>query len=120
MKTGHPAQPALPAEERAGDLTGASAFVPQLTDLLAQALQEDELGSERLLAGRHDPAMTAQDGLELEREDPALTGIEYHCSLYRFFRKNRGRGRMAIVFVLRIAKSLFCMVNRAPQAEARR
>jgi hypothetical protein len=49
----------------------------------------------------------------VEREDPALTGIEYHCSLYRFFRKNRGRSRMAIVFVLRITKSLFYVVSQA-------
>ena len=51
-----------------------------------------------------------------KRKNPALTRIEYHRSLYRFFRKNRGRGRMAIVFVLRIAKSLFYVVSQAPLA----
>jgi hypothetical protein len=57
-----------------------------------------------------------------KRRNPALTRIEYHRSLDRFFRKNRGRGRMAIIFVLRIAKSLFHLVGlaRAEQAEARR
>jgi hypothetical protein len=59
----------------------------------------------------------ALDCLEsIERKDPALRRIEYHRPLYRFFRKNRGRGRMAIVFVLRIAKSLFYVVSQAPLA----
>ena len=52
----------------------------------------------------------------IEREDLALRRIEYHRSLYRFFRKNRGRGRMAVVFLLRIAKSLFYVVSQAPLA----
>ena len=51
-----------------------------------------------------------------KRKNPALTRIEYHRSLYRFFRNNRGRGRMAIVFVLRIAKSLFYVVSQVPLA----
>jgi hypothetical protein len=52
----------------------------------------------------------------IEHKDPALARIEYHRSLYRFFRKHRGSGHMAIVFVLRIAKSLFCLVSQAPRA----
>ena len=51
-----------------------------------------------------------------KRKELALTRIEYHRSLYRFFRKNRGRGRMAIVFFLRIAKSLFYVVSQASVA----
>jgi hypothetical protein len=52
----------------------------------------------------------------IERKDPALRRIEYHRSLYRFSLKNRGRGRMAIVCVLRIAKSLFRVASQAPLA----
>jgi GT2 family glycosyltransferase len=55
-------------------------------------------------------------GASSKRKDPALTRIEYHRSLYRFFRKNRGRGRMTIVFVLRIVKSLFYVLSQAPLA----
>jgi hypothetical protein len=56
----------------------------------------------------------------IERRDPALARIEYHRSLYRFFRKHRGGGRMAIVFVLRVARSLFCLASPAPLAEGQR
>jgi hypothetical protein len=52
----------------------------------------------------------------VERKHPALTRIEYHRSLDRFFRKNRRRGRMAIVLVLRIAKPLFYLVSQLPLA----
>jgi len=51
-----------------------------------------------------------------KRKDPALTRIEYHRSLYRFFRKYRGPIRMGLVFVLRFAKSFFYVVTQAPLA----
>jgi GT2 family glycosyltransferase len=55
-------------------------------------------------------------GASSKRKDPALTRIEYHRSLYRFFRKNRGSGRMVLVFLLRTLKSLFYVVSQAPLA----
>jgi hypothetical protein len=41
-----------------------------------------------------------------ERRNPAPTRIEYHRSLYPFFRKHRGAARMATVLSLRIAEAL--------------
>jgi hypothetical protein len=61
-------------------------------------------------------------GPSSKSKEPALTRIEYHRAPYRFFRKNGGCGRMAIVLVLRIAKSLFYVMSQVPlaRAEARR
>jgi GT2 family glycosyltransferase len=55
-------------------------------------------------------------GASSKRRDPALTRIEYHRSLYHFFRVNRGTGWMAIVLSLRLLKSLFYVVALAPPA----
>jgi GT2 family glycosyltransferase len=55
-------------------------------------------------------------GASSKRRDPALTRIEYHRSLYHFFRVNRGSGWMAMVFCVRFLKSLFYVVTKAPLA----
>jgi GT2 family glycosyltransferase len=49
-----------------------------------------------------------------KRRSPALTRIEYHRSLYRFFRKHHGRLEAALVLVLRCAKAFFYLVTQAP------
>jgi GT2 family glycosyltransferase len=66
----------------------------------------------------HLPAAFAVhlSGASSKRRDPALTRIEYHRSLYRFFRVNRGAGWMAMVVCLRLLKSLFYVVTQAPLA----
>jgi hypothetical protein len=55
-------------------------------------------------------------GASSKRRDPALTRIEYHRSLYHFFRVNRGIGWMATVLSLRLLKTLFYLVALAPLA----
>ena len=55
-------------------------------------------------------------GASSKRRDPALTRIEYHRSLYHFFRMNRGTGWMATVISLRLLKSLSYVVALAPRA----
>ena len=55
-------------------------------------------------------------GASSKRVHPARTRIEYHRSLYRYFRQNRGPGSMAMVTSLRFAKSLFYVVSQAPLA----
>jgi len=55
-------------------------------------------------------------GASSKRRDPALTRIEYHRSLYHFFRVNRGTGWMAAVLSLRLLKCLFYVVALAPPA----
>ena len=55
-------------------------------------------------------------GASSKLRDPALTRIEYHRSLYHFFRVNRGMGSMATVFVLRLLKTVFYLVARVPAA----
>jgi GT2 family glycosyltransferase len=55
-------------------------------------------------------------GASSKRRDPALTRIEYHRSLYHFFRVNRGTASMATVIFLRLLKSLFYVVALAPLA----
>jgi hypothetical protein len=55
-------------------------------------------------------------GASSKRRNPALTRIEYHRSLYHFFRVNRGTGWMAAVLSLRLLKSLFYVVTLAPPA----
>lgn len=49
-----------------------------------------------------------------KRKYPALTKIEYHRSLYRFFRTYRGMTSAALVFALRFAKSCFYVVSKSP------
>ena len=53
-----------------------------------------------------------------KRRSPALTRIEYHRSLYRFFRKYRGRLPSSLVLALRFAKAFFYVVTQAPLALA--
>jgi hypothetical protein len=53
-----------------------------------------------------------------KRRSPALTRIEYHRSLYRFFRKYRGALPMSCVLALRFAKAFFYVVTQAPLALA--
>ena len=50
--------------------------------------------------------------------NPALTRIEYHRSLYHFFRKHRGAAGMVMVLSLRIAKVLFYFLTQAPETDA--
>jgi GT2 family glycosyltransferase len=53
-------------------------------------------------------------GASSKRRSPALTRIEYHRSLYRFFRKYRGRVPSNLVLALRFTKALFYVVTQAP------
>jgi hypothetical protein len=55
-------------------------------------------------------------GASSKRRDPALTRIEYHRSLYHFFRVNRGTGWTAMVLCSRLLKTLFYVVAQAPLA----
>jgi GT2 family glycosyltransferase len=55
-------------------------------------------------------------GASSKRKAPAVTRIEYHRSLYRFFRVNHGAGSMAMVLSVRLLKSLFYVVTQAPLA----
>lgn len=45
-------------------------------------------------------------GASTKKKIPAETRIEYHRSLYHFFRKNRGAGQAAAVVALRVLKGL--------------
>jgi GT2 family glycosyltransferase len=51
-----------------------------------------------------------------KRKNPGLTRIEYHRSLYRFYRKHRGMQWMALALSLRLVKALFYVVSQAPLA----
>ena len=51
-----------------------------------------------------------------QRKAPARTRIEYHRSLYRFFREHRGRALMGTVLLLRVGRALVQVVTRAPLA----
>jgi len=53
-----------------------------------------------------------------KRRSPALTRIEYHRSLYRFFRKHHGPIPTRVVLGLRFAKALLYLVTQAPLAVA--
>ena len=55
-------------------------------------------------------------GASSKRKEPVLTRIEYHRSLYRFFRTYRGMTATALVFLIRAAKALFYLVSKAPAA----
>lgn len=61
-------------------------------------------------------------GASTKKKIPADTRIEYHRSLYHFFRKNRGAGTAAAIRALRVFKALLYVITRAPGAlvEARR
>ncbi len=49
-----------------------------------------------------------------KRRSPALTRIEYHRSLYRFFRKFHGPVPTALVLALRVIKACFYVSTQAP------
>ena len=55
-------------------------------------------------------------GASSKKKLPAETRIEYHRSLYHFFRKNRGPVRWAAVVAWRLLKTLLYVVIRAPGA----
>lgn len=55
-------------------------------------------------------------GASSKRRHRALTRIEYHRSLYRFFRTYRGVSSASLVFALRVTKALFYVLARAPLA----
>ena len=55
-------------------------------------------------------------GAASKKKLPARTRIEYHRSLYRFFRRNRGAVPAAAVRGLRVAKALFYALALAPAA----
>ena len=50
-------------------------------------------------------AVSHISGASSKRVDPAGSRIEYHRSLYRFFRANRGAGAAAVVVSMRVLKS---------------
>jgi GT2 family glycosyltransferase len=55
-------------------------------------------------------------GASSKKKNASLTRIEYHRSLYLFYRKHRGMGWMATVLVLRTLKALFYVITQAPLA----
>jgi len=57
-------------------------------------------------------------GASSKKKNPSLTRIEYHRSLYRFYRKQRGTGRMSVVLVVRTLKAILYVVTQAPMALA--
>ena len=59
-------------------------------------------------------------GASTKKKMPAETRIEYHRSLYHFFRKNRGRLVAAAVVALRFAKALWYVVAELPGTITRR
>lgn len=63
-----------------------------------------------------EPRVIHVHGASTKKKIPARTRIEYHRSLYHFFRKNRGIGPAAVVVALRTAKALFYTVALAPAA----
>jgi GT2 family glycosyltransferase len=62
--------------------------------------------------------VTHLSGGSSKRRSPALTRIEYHRSLYRFFRKHHGPLATACVLGLRFAKAAFYVLTQAPLAFA--
>ncbi|MBW2242680.1 MAG: glycosyltransferase family 2 protein [Deltaproteobacteria bacterium] len=55
-------------------------------------------------------------GASTKKKIPAETRIEYHRSLYHFFRKNRGAARAGGIKALRFAKALLYVMMRGPGA----
>ena len=53
-------------------------------------------------------------GASSKKKQPAETRIEYHRSLYHFFRKHRGPLAAAAVVVLRFVKALWYVVSELP------
>jgi hypothetical protein len=63
-----------------------------------------------------EPRIVHIHGWSTKKKTPASTRIEYHRSLYHFFRKNRGWPTAAIVVALRFVKTLLHLVVMAPVA----
>ncbi len=55
-------------------------------------------------------------GAATKKKIPARTRIEYHRSLYHFFRKNRGVAQASAIVALRFAKALLYTLALAPLA----
>jgi GT2 family glycosyltransferase len=55
-------------------------------------------------------------GAATKRRLPLATRIEYHRSLYHFFGKHRGRGRTALLVVVRLLRLVLALVILAPIA----
>jgi GT2 family glycosyltransferase len=55
-------------------------------------------------------------GATTKRRRPLATRIEYHRSLYRFFRKRRGRLEASLVVAVRVLKLLLALALLAPLA----
>lgn len=55
-------------------------------------------------------------GVSTKKKIPADTRIEYHRSLYHFFRKNRSAGMAAAIKALRVTKALLYVIIRGPGA----
>ena len=55
-------------------------------------------------------------GASSKRKNRALTRIEYHRSIYRFFRTYRGVTSASVVFAFRFIKAFFYVLTRAPLA----
>ena len=66
-----------------------------------------------------DARITHLSGASSKRVDPALTRIEFHRSLYRFYRRNRGSVSEALAILTRFSKTLFYVVCMAPLALVR-
>jgi hypothetical protein len=61
-----------------------------------------------------DARLVHVHGATSKKRVPLETRIEYHRSLYRFFRRNRGLAQAAAVVALRLAKLLGALVLFAP------
>jgi hypothetical protein len=55
-------------------------------------------------------------GASTKKKMPTATRIEFHRSLYHFFRKNRGTARWATVVAWRFLKAILYVIVRAPGA----
>lgn len=65
-----------------------------------------------------DAHVTHLSGASSKKKNPSSARIEYHRSLYLFYRKHRGTGWMAAVLMLRTLKALFYAITQAPLALA--
>ena len=63
-----------------------------------------------------DVTVTHLHGATSKKRDPARTRIEYHRSLYRFFRKNRSPAALGALVGVRVAKSILHVVVGLPGA----
>lgn len=61
-------------------------------------------------------SVTHVHGASSKKRDPARTRIEYHRSLYRFFRKNRSPIVLVLVVAVRLVKSALHVLVGAPGA----